>query len=105
MAESIFDVPQAPTNYDSKQDFVMIHNESKPLGEETQKIAIQDFPSAIGKGRFLLFGSTITIIETPQANQIVCGLLADGVTFIPFGQFLGGDVEDPANYNSSPMTF
>lgn len=47
-------------------------------------------------------GNINSYIET---NDIVYGLLDDNSTFIPFGKYLGGDLQNIASYNTSPFTF
>ncbi len=64
------------------------------------------------KVRFVQFGDFIVFKANGNENDAIrepgdvgCGWLEDGVTFIPFGKFLGGDDQDVANWNTSPMTF
>jgi hypothetical protein len=44
-----------------------------------------------------------------QPGDIVCGMLDDNVTFIPFGKYLGnnepGDFQNVENYSTNPLEF
>lgn len=47
-------------------------------------------------------GNTGSFIEV---GDIVFGLLNNGTTFIPFGQYLGGDLQTESSYDCSPIEF
>lgn len=49
------------------------------------------------------------VLETIQAGDIVCGMLDDNSTFIPFGKYIGdvngGGVQNVQNYITNPISF
>lgn len=40
-----------------------------------------------------------------EPNDILFGLLDDGTTFIPFGKYLGGGLQNVDNYITNPIEF
>lgn len=40
-----------------------------------------------------------------EDKDVACGWIKDTEIFLPFGQYLGGNVNDLANWNTSPMDF
>ncbi|WP_395075420.1 hypothetical protein [Flavobacterium sp.] len=65
----------------------------------------------IVKARVIPYGSFFICKPNPivsdvlEVGNIGWGMLSDGVTFIPFGQYLGGDPQNVNNWNTSPMDF
>jgi hypothetical protein len=56
-------------------------------------------------GSLQIFKSSTNIGSVLEAGDIAVGFLNDGVTFIPFGQYLGTDPQDINNWNTSAMDF
>ena len=54
-------------------------------------------------GEFLIFKSNLNSGNTLEIGDVAVGFLANG-TFIPFGKYLGGDIQDVENsWDTSPM--
>lgn len=56
-------------------------------------------------GKMQIFKAKTNFEVFLEVGDVASGWLADQVTFIPYGKYLGGDVEDLANWNTSPMYF
>lgn len=54
-------------------------------------------------GEFLIFKSNLNSGNTLEIGDVGAGFLTNG-TFIPFGKYLGGDIQDVENsWDTSPM--
>jgi hypothetical protein len=53
-------------------------------------------------GEFQIFKNQGNYNVGLEVNDVCVGFLNDG-TFIPFGKYLGGEVQDIANWDTSPM--
>ncbi len=56
-------------------------------------------------GKMQIFKAKTNFEVFLEVGDVASGWLADQVTFIPYGKYLGGDVQDIANWNTSPMNF
>lgn len=66
---------------------------------------INTFINQSGKipfGQFQIFKATSNTSALLEVNDVAVGFLADG-TFIPFGKYLGNDIQDINNWETSPM--
>ena len=57
-------------------------------------------------GAFQIFKAATNTNPYLEVGDVAVGFLADGVTFIPFGKYLGGDIQDTQNsWSASPLDF
>ena len=63
----------------------------------------------VANGRFTIYKNSLNInpetAYTLEANDVACGFIPNTQIFIPFGMYLGGDIADTENWNTSPMDF
>lgn len=56
-------------------------------------------------GEMQIFKAKGNVSNRLEVNDIATFLMADGVTFIANGKYLGGDIQDVNSWNASPIDF
>ena len=79
------------------------------MERQVRKTLMSDFKNdtrIIPFGKLTIYKANINNENYLEIGDVASGFLSDGVTFIPFGQYKGGDINDVNSWNvTNPLNF